>query len=94
MAPAYVGFLHWAIKKEKFWRQFKDETGLSLSEPAKTPIDALIDQACGVSKDDEDVMLQFVLWVTRTHWGEEFAPSFYFKLKKNNARRGHKKTKV
>lgn len=83
MIAAYVGFLHWAVAEPDVLIQFKAATGLNFPGKPRSGLEALIDAACKVDADKETdaVMPQFILWATQNLWGEDMAPSFYFKLK-------------
>ena len=81
MIEAYVGFLHWAIGEPDVLKKFKEDTGLSFLSKPKSGLEALIDAACKMDEKTEDTMAQFIVWVTKALWGEDLAPSFYFKLK-------------
>jgi hypothetical protein len=70
MAPAWAGFVQYAITDERVVEQFERETGVKFSV-ATTPIDRMIDEATGRVETDIE---KFVLWVTERYWGVEYAP--------------------
>lgn len=70
----WAGFVQFAFGEPGFREAFTAATGLTFPKPATTPIDALVDNACGVHNA---VLAKFVEWVTREHWGIEYAPKAY-----------------
>ena len=69
--PAWRGFVLWALNDPEMQRQYTAETGKAWPRPARTGLDAMIDEACDVrSKHAED----FMLWATREHWGDTLIP--------------------
>lgn len=74
MAVAWRDFILWAAGQPEMLRQFREATGRTLDDPSRQPIEAAIDDATGKADDDRRA---FVEWVTRTHWGLEYAPEAY-----------------
>lgn len=71
MAGAFAAFVTWAWGQEEMHAAFAEETGVTRHAPAKTVLDAMIDDATGVHRDYAD---RFVAWLVREHWGEEGDP--------------------
>lgn len=64
-APMFVAFVRWALGEDWIRADFEQETGLSLPAPARTPLDAMIDQACGV---EDQYVMGFAEWAHDTMW--------------------------
>src|ERR1035438_10256670 len=88
MIDAYISFLHWAITAPELLVRFKEKTGEVFVQVPRSGLEALIDAACNVNVENENVMLKFIVWVTETYWGEDMAPTFYFEPKKKGIRKG------
>lgn len=73
MAVAWADFLRYAVSEQEIRDAFCRDTGRYLSS-ASNPMDALIDKATG--KQDDDIMA-FAVWVTRTQWGWDEAPASF-----------------
>ena len=71
MMGAWSGLVQYAIRQNHLRQAFEHDTGLKLFEPAKTPIDALIDAAVGATGDAQSTLIAFVEWVNVTQWGED-----------------------
>jgi hypothetical protein len=71
---AWCGLIKWLLEQSWALDAFKEETGLS-PPGRRSPIDAAIDQACGV--DPLALFVgEFTHWATRDYWGEdEITPS-------------------
>jgi hypothetical protein len=70
----WAGFLKFALSEPKMRKAFTDATGVAFLSPPKNAIEAMIDDASGAR---DDVIAKFVEWVTREHWGIEYAPKAY-----------------
>lgn len=81
---AWRDFILWAWNEPQLCAQFTAETGLQI-RTATTPIDIAIDAAAGAG---EGLVARFVEWVTRNHWGLEYAPEAYQKAVNGKLDRG------
>lgn len=70
---AWRDFVLYAWSQDGAHAAFRGATGRPQRPRRGSPIDALIDKACGVVEDDA-YMTEFVDWVTANHWGTESAP--------------------
>ena len=68
---AWRDFIIWAFNNSDFRRAFEEATGTPALIPTKSPIEAMVDKACGVK---EDYFRKFGIWATKNHWGLEYAP--------------------
>lgn len=66
-------FILFAWGEESAHAAFRGATGRPQRSKTGSPLDAMIDKACGAEEDDR-YMEQFVDWVTTNYWGEEYAP--------------------
>ncbi len=82
---AWRDFVMFAWSQDKAHAAFRGATGRPQRSRTNSPLDLLIDKAVGGSEDDK-YMQEFVDWVTRTHWGENFAPKKWPKLLKDHTR--------
>lgn len=73
MEAAWAAFIEWAWARPDFHAAYAEASGNIRPRPAQTPLDALIDQACGVNPDA--YMRGFVDWATEHHWGVDYAPA-------------------
>ena len=65
-----------AIGHKEFLDQFEKETGRKPPTPAKSPMDAMIDEATGhQEKSMKQFTDAFAIWATVNLWGVEFAPA-------------------
>lgn len=71
MFGAWQSLLGYAISTPALREAFKRDTGLTLFEPPKTGLDALIDQATGHTGDADKTLIAFIEWVNCTQWGED-----------------------
>lgn len=69
---AWAGFIQWAHGFAEIRARFTAATGLPLEQ--RTGIVGMVDKATGFR---DDVLKQFVEWVTREIWGLENAPQKY-----------------
>lgn len=68
MAVAYVDFISWAVKQDKFIAEFKKETGTDLMDLAnQPPLVQMVDKETGFAKEKIE---SFIKWLTENHWGE------------------------
>lgn len=76
MAPAYFGCLQWAIGFEDMRKQFETETGTSAPALPRSPIEAMVDKACGIDRQQEakDYFNKFKAWHDVNVWGDINAP--------------------
>ena len=82
---AWRDFLFFAWSQEDAHAAFRGATGRPQRTSARTggtPIDTLIDKAMGGQEDDR-YMEEFVDWITRNHWGENYAPEKWKRKRRN-----------
>ncbi len=72
-AIMWAGFVQWAATEPDMRAAFRKDTGLVLMPSPATPIEAMVDEATGVSGN----AAAFVEWVTREYWGLGEAPQSY-----------------
>ena len=72
-ALAWRDFIVWAWNEPEMRAQFTAKTGVEVSA-GRALIDAAIDAATGARRS---VVVQFVEWATREHWGVEQTPAAY-----------------
>lgn len=80
---AWRDFILFSWGQDDAHAAFRGATGRpqrASSRTGRTPLDALIDKAVGGSEDDA-YMVEFIDWVTRNHWGENYAPEKWRKLR-------------
>jgi hypothetical protein len=80
---AWRDFVLFAWEHEDAHTAFRGATGRPQPTKARTsgtPIDTLIDKAMG-GQEDDTYMTEFVDWVTRNHWGENYAPEKWKNLR-------------
>lgn len=65
MTQAWLGALHWAIGEPQVREAFQRDGGSAWS-PGLTPLDKMIDQACGAF---ELYLTEFVPWFNEHVWG-------------------------
>ena len=65
MNDAWLGCLVWAISQPDVVAQFREETG-NKWVPGKTPIDRMVDDATGASRQ---FIMEFVEWANVNVWG-------------------------
>ena len=70
MDIAWRDFVSWASENSYILAEYRATTGKEFGVP-RSRIDAAIDEATGYG---DAQARDFVFWVTRTHWGIEFAP--------------------
>lgn len=70
MDIAWRDFINFAAQHDEIVAQFNHETGSSFMLPG-SPIELMIDGATGKVEADAKA---FVFWVTKWHWGLEYAP--------------------
>jgi|2_EtaG_2_1085320.scaffolds.fasta_scaffold06247_6 hypothetical protein len=73
MAMAWHGFISFSIGSSEIMSHFRKDTG-NTYEPAKTPIDQMVDDATGHSADFLD---QFLGWLNKNYWGLDFVKSVW-----------------
>jgi len=70
MMGAFVGLVRFALREKEIIDRFKADTGIDLSKlVSKSPIEKMIDTACGHNGRME--IISFVDWVNVNLWGEE-----------------------
>lgn len=78
MDAAWASFLDWAIRQPQIVDEFRRATSRPDFMRQRSPIDRLIDQACGVPPaGDNDDVAAFVRWATHEYWGIDDAPIAY-----------------
>lgn len=80
MSHAYIDFIRFAIKQDKFIQSFKKETGNDLMDLVGSPLSQMIDKETGHQKDQIET---FIKWLTENHWGESQDEDEKYKLKDN-----------
>lgn len=70
-SPSCNGCLEWAIGETQIVAAFRKDTGNNWS-PATSPLDKMIDEACGVG---EDFLRQFIEWFNVNVWGPIDGPA-------------------
>lgn len=74
---AWRDFIMFAWKERGMWDAFTTATGIPhVADRPLAPIERLIDKATGAD-DIERIAKAFIEWVTRNHWGIEYAPKVY-----------------
>jgi hypothetical protein len=66
MIPAWLGCISWVSKSPQIIEMYCQATG-STYQPARSPIEAMIDQATGRGESE---VRKFVLWVNENLWGD------------------------
>lgn len=77
---AWRDFILFAWGQEDAHAAFRGATRRPQRTRTNSPLDVLIDRAVGGSEDDT-YMTEFVDWVTVNHWGENYAPEKWKKLR-------------
>ncbi len=77
MAIAWRDFILWAASEPEMRKAFREATGKIFLPPPNSGLEAMIDEATGVQETQETNMAAFVEWVTREHWGFDYAPAAY-----------------
>ena len=71
---AWRDFIFFSWSQEGAHAAFRGATGRpQRSKRGCSPLDAMINNAVGGAEDDK-YMEEFVHWVTKNHWGENYAP--------------------
>ena len=73
----WAGFIRFAFAEPSFREAFTAETGLRFMDPPKSAIEAMVDEATGVTNMRELTIKKFVEWATKKHYGLEYAPQSY-----------------
>lgn len=73
---AWRDFILFAWSQEDAHTAFRGATGRPQRSKTNSPLDILIDRAVGATEDDE-YMIGFIDWVTKTQWGEHEAPEHW-----------------
>ncbi len=68
MQLAFRDFVFWLWDQEVYRRLFETETKTPPLLAAKTPLEAMIDEATGANGEYVE---KFVEWAIKTQWGEE-----------------------
>lgn len=76
---AWRDFVLFAWSQDDAHAAFRGATNRPQRSKAGSPLDLLIDKAVGGAEDDQ-YMQEFVDWVTKNHWGENYAPEKWKKL--------------
>ncbi len=79
---AWRDFVMFAWSQPEAHAAFRGATKRPQRSKTNSPLDALIDKAVGGSEDDA-YMAEFVDWITKNHWGENYAPEKWKKQKLN-----------
>lgn len=70
---AWRDFIVFAWAQDEAHAAFRGATGRPQRPKTGSFLDAMIDKACGVQEDDQ-YKEEFVAWITKNHWGENYAP--------------------
>jgi hypothetical protein len=70
---AWRDFMLFSWSQEDAHAAFRGATGRPQRSRGRGPLDLMIDKAVGGAEDDQ-YMVEFVDWVTKNHWGENYAP--------------------
>ena len=70
---AWRDFVLFAWSQDEAHAAFRGATGRPQRPQTGSFLNAMIDKACGVTEDDK-YMEEFIQWVTKNHWGENYAP--------------------
>ena len=70
---AWRDFIFFSWSQEDAHAAFRGATGRPQRSRTVSPLDLMIDKAVGASEDDK-YMTEFVDWVTKNHWGENYVP--------------------
>jgi hypothetical protein len=68
MGAMFASFIQYLWDQPEARRAFEEQTGTRPLPVAKTRLDVMIDEACGVRAK---YMEAFVAWAIETQWGEE-----------------------
>lgn len=77
---AWRDFMLFCWSQEGAHAAFRGATGRPQRSKTNSPLDLLIDKAVGGAEDDK-YMEEFLDWATKNHWGENFAPEKWKKLR-------------
>ena len=77
---AWRDFIMFAWMQDGAHAAFRGATNRPQRSRAGSPLDLLIDKAVG-GAEDEKYVREFVDWVTREHWGENYAPEKWKKIR-------------
>lgn len=67
LAPAFVDMVRWAIGEPVSRATFEAETGMTLPPPARTPLDAMIDEATDAVGS---YVMEFAAWAYGSMWAD------------------------
>lgn len=74
-AVAWRDFITFAWGESDAHDAFRAFKGWPKRPASDSPLDAMIDHACGApSPNDDEYMREFIDWATETQWGTEFDP--------------------
>lgn len=79
---AWRDFILFAWGQSEAHAAFRGATGRPQRSKTGSPLDLMIDRAVGGAEDDR-YMAEFIDWVTKAHWGDNYAPEKW--RKKNRA---------
>jgi len=69
MHPAeFLSFVDFATRQDGYIKAFVDETGADMSAFFRSPIDRMVDKACGHDPRRE-VLAKFMDWLAVNYWG-------------------------
>lgn len=74
MEIAWRDFIMWAASSDDMQAAYTAATGRRMLPAALNAFEAAIDEATGVRESEAS---DFVLWVTKNHWGMDEAPEKY-----------------
>lgn len=76
---AWRDFVLFAWSQDDAHAAFRGATNRPQRSKTGSFLDRMIDDACGGAEDDK-YKEEFVEWVTKNHWGENYAPKKWKKL--------------
>jgi len=68
---AWRDFIIWAFTHDQIRSDFERSTGVPPLRKAKSPLDLMVDEACGVK---DTYFFEFSIWATAYLWGMDYAP--------------------
>lgn len=80
----WLGFLRFMLERDEVRAEFETETGTAFPKSGGSPLDRMIDEACGFDRAtaQNDYMRAFARWVTPNYFGgpEDLSPAIEAKL--------------
>jgi hypothetical protein len=66
---AWIDFLQYAVGDANMRLLFTADSGEKFLPAPRSKLDAMIDSLCGADKHNDGLMLKFIRWATKWHWG-------------------------